>query len=237
MPRPGTCLPPLGREAHRQAVSWRTPALGASRLVDEVHHRFGRAPSRPAEGSARGSVDDVGMPVRLLDEQQAAALRASPLSYSLPGAPAGEAVAGLHQLNCSATLRRRDFDGAARDLWEWTMHSRAGLRVHASDIPLRPHTVVLMRWGLGSLSISAPCRVLEVVDEPERRGFTYGTLAGHPESGEECFLLEHLDDGRILFTITASSRPASTLARFAGPIGRAAQRSMTLRYLRALDRR
>jgi uncharacterized protein (UPF0548 family) len=176
------------------------------------------------------------MPVRPLDEQQAAALRASPLSYLRQGVPTGEAPKGFHRLNYSATLARRDFDAAARDLFEWRMHSRAGLQVQASDIPLRPKTVVLMRWGLGVLSVKIPCRVLEVIAEPERRGFTYGTLPGHPEAGEERFLLEHLDDGRIQFTITASSRPASALAKLTGPVSRVAQRLMTQRYLRALDR-
>ena len=175
------------------------------------------------------------MPVRRLDEEQAAALRALPLSYSLEGAPTGEAPAGFHRLNYSATLSRRDFDAAARDLFVWKMHSQAGLQVQASDIPLRRNTVVLMRWRLGGLSIRIPCRVIEVVEEPERWGFTYGTLAGHPEAGEERFVLEHLDDGRILFTITASSRSASALARLGGPMSRVAQRSMTRRYLRALD--
>lgn len=175
------------------------------------------------------------MPVRPLDEQQAAALRALPLSYSLQGAPTGEAPPGFHRLHYSAALSRRDFDAAARDLFDWKMHSQAGLQVQASDVPLRPNTVVLMRWGLGGLSIRIPCRVLEVVEEPERRGFSYGTLPGHPEAGEERFLLEHLDDGRVLFTITASSRPASALAKLGGPMSRVAQRSMTRRYLRALD--
>ncbi len=116
------------------------------------------------------------------------------------------------------------------------MHERAGLRVAASDIPLRRGSVVLMRWGPGRLSVAIPCRVLDVVDEPRRRGFTYGTLPGHPEAGEEQFLLERLDDDRIRLTIRAVSRPASALASLGGPLGRAAQALMTRRYLRALDR-
>lgn len=176
------------------------------------------------------------MPALHLDEQQAAVLRAAPLSYSLSGGPAGVTPAGFRHLDYSATLARRDFDATARDLFDWRMHSGAGLQVQASDIPLRSETVVLMRWGLGALSLKIPCRVLEVIDEPARRGFTYGTLPGHPEAGEERFLLEHLNDGRILFTITALSRPASTLAKLGGPLSRAAQRFMTQRYLRALDR-
>ena len=146
------------------------------------------------------------------------------------------APAGFTHLSHSATLSRRDFHETARDLLEWRVHSRAGLQVQASDIPLRRDSVVLLRWGLGALSLRIPCRVLEVVEEPRRRGFTYGTLPGHPEAGEERFLLEHLDDGRILFTITAFSRPASALAKLGGPISRAAQTFMTQRYLHALDR-
>lgn len=176
------------------------------------------------------------MPVSLLDEQQASELRAAPLSYTPREGPEGEALPGYNHLDRSVTLTRRDFDVVARALFQWRMHSRAGLQVQASDIPLRQGTVVLMRWGLGALSLKIPCRVLEVVEEPGLRGFTYGTLPGHPEACEERFLLQHLDDGRILFTITASSRPASALARLRGPISRAAQRFMTQRYLRALDR-
>ena len=176
------------------------------------------------------------MPVHLLDEQMTSMLRAAPLSFPRHDGPEGDALAGYSRLNRSVTLRRRAFDAAARDLFEWRMHSRAGVRVEASDIPLRQDTVVLMRSGLGPLSVKIPCRVLDIVDEPQHRGFAYGTLPGHPEAGEERFVLEQLEDGRILFTITAYSRPASTLARLGGPLSRAAQTFMTQRYLEALDR-
>lgn len=176
------------------------------------------------------------MPVRALDQQRADELRAAALSFRRLGGSEGAMPSDYNHLNQAATLRRRDFDDTARDLFEWRMHSRAGLLVQASDIPLRHETVVLMRLGLGALSLKIPCRVLDVVDEERRRGFMYGTLPGHPEVGEERFLLEQLDDGRILFTITAYSRPASPLAKLGGPINRAAQSFMTKRYLQALDR-
>lgn len=108
--------------------------------------------------------------------------------------------------------------------------------MRASDIPLVAGTVVLMRWGFGPLSVRIPCRVVQVVDEPRRKGFAYVTLEGHPEAGEEQFLLEQLDDGSIVCTITAVSKPASTLAKIGGPATRAVQHHMTQRYLRALDR-
>lgn len=187
-------------------------------------------------GDPARSVMMCPMSVRPLTEQQALVLRSAPLSYTRLDGSMGAEDSGYTQVHESATLNRRDFDAATRDLFEWRMHSGAGLQVHASHIPLRVETVVLMRWGLGALSVKIPCRVLEVIDEPRRRGFTYGTLPGHPEAGEEHFLLEHLDDGHILLTIAAYSRPASTLAKFGGPLSAAAQRFMTQRYLRALDR-
>jgi len=176
------------------------------------------------------------MPVQLLEEQKTSMLRAAPLSFTRHERPEGDALAGYSRVNRSVTLRRRDFDAAVRDLFEWRMHSRAGLRVQTSDIPLRQDTVVLMRWGLGPLSVKIPCRVLDIMDDSRHRGFAYGTLPGHPEAGEERFVLEQREDGRILFTITAYSRPASILAKFGGPISRAAQSFMTQRYLEALDR-
>jgi len=62
------------------------------------------------------------MPALHLDEHQAAVLRAAPLSYSLPGGPAGVTPAGFRHLYYSATLARRDFDATARDLFDWQMH-------------------------------------------------------------------------------------------------------------------
>lgn len=180
--------------------------------------------------------DDVTMSVRRLGAQQAARLRAAPFSYEPVGGPRHHAPAGFDDMQRSTLLVRRDFDAAANDLFSWRVHDRAGLLVCASDIPLEVGTVTLMRWGVGPLSVKIPCRVVNVIDEARRKGFSYGTLPGHPETGEEQFLLEQHDDGRIAFTITAYSRPASPLARLGGPVTRAAQRYMTQQYLTALDR-
>ena len=176
------------------------------------------------------------MAVHRLDEQRTGELRSASLTYAPQVAHDDWLRAGYHHLTVSTTLTRRDFDAAARDLFAWRLQAGSGLEVHASDVPLRRDTVVLMTWGLGFLSLKIPCRVIDVVHEERRRGFGYGTLPGHPEAGEERFLLEHLDDGRILLTITAYSRLASRLARVGGPLSRAAQRLMTRRYLQALDR-
>jgi len=88
--------------------------------------------------------------------------------------------------------------------------------------------------GTGAVMLSAPCRVVYVVDEPDRPGFAYDTLPGHPDSGEEAFVIERADDDTVSFSITAFSTPASHRVKLAGPLGRIAQRRMTARCVRSL---
>jgi uncharacterized protein (UPF0548 family) len=54
-----------------------------------------------------------------------------------------------------------------------------GSRVGADCVP---GAVVMLGLGIGSLRLQAPCRVVYMVDESRRRGFAYGTLAGHREA-------------------------------------------------------
>ncbi|MFP3712401.1 DUF1990 family protein [Puerhibacterium sp. TATVAM-FAB25] len=110
-----------------------------------------------------------------------------------------------------------------------TLAQAAGLRA-------APGTVVRVSLGLGPVRLQAPCRVVDVVDEAARAGSAYGTLPGHPGSGEQRFLLEQADDGVLTSSVTASSRPASGLARAGGPVTRRLQDAIASRYLAALAR-
>lgn len=168
-----------------------------------------------------------------LDPVRAELLRAAPLTYERPGTTPG-APAGFGWFSRTVVLRRPDLEGAASDLARWRVHERAGLVVRAES-PAAEGTVVEMRLGVGPASLRIPCRVVAVVDGPDRRGFSYGTLPGHPECGEEQFLLERAVDGRVRFTVSAFSRPATRLARLGGPVTGIVQRAMTGRYLRAPD--
>jgi len=115
------------------------------------------------------------------------------------------------------------------------MHRRAGIHVQPSQASIAEGAVAVQRLGVGIAAVEAPVRVVYVVDEPNRRGFAYGTLAGHPESGEESFVVELRDDDTVIFTITAFSRPAGWITRLTHPIGRAVQGWVTNRYLRSLQ--
>jgi uncharacterized protein (UPF0548 family) len=141
------------------------------------------------------------------------------------------------------TLRRRvalpgsvTFEAARGAALGWQIQRRAGVRVTASSPIVVVGAVVDLRIGVGLLSVVAPCRVVFVVDEADRCGFAYGTLPGHPESGEESFMIERRPDGSLTLEITAFSRPATTLSKTSGPLGRRIQDLFTSRYLRALDR-
>lgn len=96
-------------------------------------------------------------------------------------------------------------------------------------------TAVLL-LGVGALSIHEPVRVLTVVDEPTRRGFSYGTLAGHPLSGEESFVVEKFGDGSVWLTIRSISRPAAPVWWALLPFLRLAQQWFLSRYEHALTK-
>ncbi|MEO6941858.1 MAG: DUF1990 domain-containing protein [Terrimesophilobacter sp.] len=83
--------------------------------------------------------------------------------------------------------------------------------------------------------LSAPCRVIYVIDEPNRKGFAYGTLPGHPESGEESFIVDRTDDGSVWLTIRAFSRPSSWQWWAVYPVLRLVQAMFTRQYFRALS--
>jgi len=84
------------------------------------------------------------------------------------------------------------------------------------------------------LTTVAPCRVVYLVDEVDRFGLAYGTLPGHPEQGEEAFLVERSGKSSARFTITAFSRPREPLARIGGPVSRMVQRRATMGYVDAM---
>ncbi|RZK85631.1 MAG: DUF1990 domain-containing protein [Rhodococcus sp. (in: high G+C Gram-positive bacteria)] len=126
------------------------------------------------------------------------------------------------------------FDAAATHLCAWGMHRDAGLDVRADAPTASPGTSVELRWGIGPLRLTFSCRVVYVLDKPRRKGFAYGTLPGHPERGEESFVVEQRPDGTVLATISAFSKPGRWFTRLGGPAGRVVQRVMTRKYLEAL---
>jgi uncharacterized protein (UPF0548 family) len=154
------------------------------------------------------------------------------LTYPEVGATANaELPSGYHHLRASRSLGAVDLGAVADVLLTWQMHRRAGLAFVDGPPRVELGADVTFRF-LGQV---VPCRVVDVVDEPDRRGFAYGTLPGHPERGEERFVVERDPvTGEVTARITAFSRPGSWKTRLSGPAGRLLQSYMTRRYLRAL---
>jgi uncharacterized protein (UPF0548 family) len=77
--------------------------------------------------------------------------------------------------------------------------------------------------------------VVYVIDEADRRGFAYGTLPGHPESGEELFAVRYEPStDEVYAEVVAFSRHATWWSRLGSPVTSLAQRVITTRYLTAL---
>jgi uncharacterized protein (UPF0548 family) len=172
-----------------------------------------------------------------LSDDPANALRDLPFTYPERGWTAwSQPPAGYRAAQRSAVLGSGPevFERAATALLSWQMHRLAGIRLLATDRTAVVGARVLLRVGLGPLAVTAPCQVVYTVREDHRRGFAYGTLTGHPVSGEESFVVHLGDDESVTFTVRAFSRPATALARLGGPFTPLVQQFGTGRYLAAL---
>ncbi|MCZ3389115.1 MAG: DUF1990 domain-containing protein [Actinomycetia bacterium] len=126
-----------------------------------------------------------------------------------------------------------DFERAAQRITAWQMHRDAGVHIDA-DSAAAVGVEVAMGIGAGLLRITAECRVVAVVDEPRQSGFAYGTLARHPECGEEAFLVNWREDDAVVGSVAAFSQPARWYTKAGGPVTRAMQAVAARRYLGAM---
>lgn len=148
----------------------------------------------------------------VLLDWEAEQLREAPFTYEEVGLTRNGTLPrgyGILRRSTDVGSGAERFERAAHAVLGWDMHRRAGLRVRPSDEQVIEGSVAVVRVGVGRLGVDAPVRVVYVVDEPDRKGFAYGTLPGHPESGEEAFVVELHADDTVAFTITAFSRPAT----------------------------
>lgn len=125
------------------------------------------------------------------------------------------------------------FDGAGEPVRPATVGAEE-VYAEGGERLVRAGDSAVLLLGVGVLSLREPVRVIAVVDEPDRRGFSYGTLPGHPLSGEESFVVERRGDGSVWLTIRSVSRPASPLWWLLLPAMRLAQLWFLSRYEHAL---
>ncbi|MDH2388005.1 DUF1990 domain-containing protein [Streptomyces sp. HNM0663] len=126
------------------------------------------------------------------------------------------------------------FEAAGAAVTTWGMHRGSGARVDSDAVRAEPGVRLEVSAGLGPLRLGAPCEVVWTAYGPDRTGFAYGTLTGHPERGEESFVVDLREDGTVWFTVTAFSRPAAWYTRLAGPLVPVLQRKYARRLGRTL---
>ncbi|MCA0158567.1 DUF1990 domain-containing protein [Tsukamurella sp. M9C] len=166
-----------------------------------------------------------------------AALVDAPFTYPEVGATRGTPPGDAHAVRAERVVGRgrEDFATVRDAILAYGMQRGAGMRVRASTPTAEVGTVMVMSTPLFG-PIRIPCRVVYVLDESDRAGFAYGTLPGHPESGEELFSVEIRPDGAVVAVVAAFSRPGRWYSRLGGPVARALQAVMTRRYLAAMVR-
>jgi uncharacterized protein (UPF0548 family) len=160
-------------------------------------------------------------------------LAALELTYPEVGATAETLPHGYHHVRKSAVIGRGRprFEDAAAKVMRWGMLRGAGVRVEAGSEVAAVGSEVLVGFG----PLRAPCRVVFVIDEADRRGFAYGTLPGHPESGEELFAVRYdPTTEEVHAEVIAFSRHGTWWSRLGSPVTSLAQRVITSRYLTAL---
>lgn len=71
--------------------------------------------------------------------------------------------------------------------------------------------------GVLSMKLIFAVRIHEIINESNKRGFSYETLEGHAEKGISTFTVES-QDGKLIFKIQTCSITGNLLSTIAGPV-------------------
>ena len=112
---------------------------------------------------------------------------------------------------------------ARRQIREWRMFDIGWAELCWEDAPMKVGVTVGVLISIGVAWSLCPARIVSVIDEPRRYGFSYATLPDHEECGEERFLVEWLPNGEVWYEMYAISRPRHWLARLGKPVVRMLQ--------------
>src|SRR5215213_9158027 len=129
------------------------------------------------------------------------------------------------------------YESAKQAIRNWKMFEVPGLELVFPDTSMEAgRDVALLAYHLGFYSLSS-CRIVYVIDEPNRFGFAYGTLTEHVEIGEERFTVEFDSvSGEVWYDIFAFSRPANILVKLGYPYSRYKQKQFAVGSKEAMTR-
>lgn len=138
---------------------------------------------------------------------------------------------GFQRSTWHRNVEHGDFAAAAEAIRRWRGHAAAGIERSPAQPEIVKGRTVALAIPVGPISISATCRITEVIDEPDRYGFTYSTLPHHPEDGEESFIVTRHRDGRVEVVVTAVWRAATVANHLCPPLTRFLQNRVINQYL------
>ncbi len=118
-----------------------------------------------------------------------------------------------------------DWGRAKEAIRGWKMFDFSWVELCWPDTPIEVgQSVAILVSHLGFYSLNA-AQIVYTLDEHDRFGFAYGTLADHGESGEERFSVElDLETGEVWYDLYAFSHPNHFLAWLGYPFTRHLQK-------------
>ncbi|POH58599.1 DUF1990 family protein [Arthrobacter glacialis] len=125
------------------------------------------------------------------------------------------------------------WERAATEVLRWKVKTASGFSVDSTE-SVAPGQRVIVTARMFGITVHEPVEVVAVVEQPDRVGFAYKTLPGHPVSGEEAFIIHRKGD-QVHLSIRSLTRAAPQQPwRALFPILLLAQLVVRRRYLRAL---
>jgi uncharacterized protein (UPF0548 family) len=132
-----------------------------------------------------------------------------PFSYPEQGATLDHFPKGYDHDEASSCLGQGEmvFDAAKTLLLKWRMFPKPWTRIYDPNPDFEEGMEVGVWFRLFGFWWGNASRIVYTINEPNRFGFAYGTLENHIEKGEELFLIELKEDGKVWYHIRAFSRP------------------------------
>lgn len=144
-------------------------------------------------------------------------------NYPDVGATCRELPSGYdhNQVEEEIGCRVSDFQAAKSAMLAWKHFDVGWVAALPATTPIHEGENIAIRARILGLWALAACRIVEVFDEDsptsKRFGYSFGTLPGHPEQGEERFEIRSSADGIVTYRITAFFRPNYLSAKIAWP--------------------
>ena len=120
---------------------------------------------------------------------------------------------------CELGVGDQAFEAAREAINQWVMFPKPWTHIYPNK-PFVQDTEVVVLFRLFGLWWFNSSRIIYTIQEPNRYGFAYGTLTQHVEKGEELFLVERDETGKVTYRLEAFSQPHAWYVKLFKPLAR-----------------